>query len=43
MFRYYNMPQSVAAYSIQNIIKIGLYFTKIWQQNDFDDGGRPSF
>ena len=29
----------VAGYSVLIFIKIGLYFTKMWQYNDFQDGG----
>ena len=27
--------------SVQNFIKIGQFFTKIWRFNDFQNGGRP--
>jgi len=30
-------------YSIQNFVKIGLYFSEIWRYDDFQDGGRPPF
>ena len=29
-------------YSVQNFIKIGLFFTEIWRFNDFRNGGRLS-